>query len=264
MIICDTHEFAFVHIPKCAGTTVRRDLRPIDTTGCAFFDIADHPAMGRVHLAHLTLADIAAHYPDAFEKVGRYRSMAIVRNPVERFESAIQQRLREFKRVPQSSISGPIIAAETADVIAYLDRAPARLDLEHVHFTRQSEFIEFDGARFVDEIFSLDDMAAVARHVTKLTGVMIGREPRNRTTELRFRALRPMQRLLRGHYAQLVGSDQRRWIRDKMTRAGFYKSVPKTQFERPDGPTARFIHDYYARDLEIVADVSRIATARAA
>src|SRR5215468_7000541 len=109
MIICDDRQFAFVHIPKCAGTSIRRALRQADTTGEAFFRIADHPVMGLVHLAHLTLADLAEHYPDTLAQIARYRSMAIVRDPVERFYSAVFQRLREFKEVPQSAISPSLI-----------------------------------------------------------------------------------------------------------------------------------------------------------
>ena len=264
MIICDQQAFAFVHIPKCAGTSVRRGLRAIDSTGGAFFDIADHPAMGRVHLAHLTLADLAAHYPDALDKVRRYRSMAIVRDPLDRFQSAIFQRLREFKRIPQSAITPAMVEAEGAGVLATLDRAPGRLDLEHVHFNRQADFIELDGARVVRDVFALSEMPAVTRYVACHTGIEIGTEPQNMTSRLRFPAFRPVQRLLRDRYAQLVPSDQRRWLREKMANAGFYQPIEQKRFNRTDGATERFIRDYYARDFEILAASTCVAPARAA
>ena len=31
MLISDSHKFAFIHIPKCAGTTVRKSLLKFDT-----------------------------------------------------------------------------------------------------------------------------------------------------------------------------------------------------------------------------------------
>ena len=264
MIISDQQAFAFVHIPKCAGTSVRRALRAIDSTGAAFFDIADHPVMGRVHLAHLTLADLAAHYPEALDKVQRYRSMAIVRDPFDRFQSAIFQRLREFKRVPQSAITPAMVEAEGQAVIATLDRAAARLDLEHVHFNRQADFIELGGAAIVRDVFPLSDMAAVARHVARTTGIEIGQEPRNTTTQLRFPALRPVQRLLRDRYAQIVPSESRKWLRQKMTDVGFYQPVPKERVARAGGATERFIRDYYARDFEILAASRCVEPAQAA
>lgn len=264
MIICDDRKFAFIHIPKCAGTSVRRALREIDTTGAAFFSIADHPAMGQVHLAHLTLKDVALYYPDALERISHYRSMAILRDPVERFYSAIFQRLREFKGVAQSAISAEMVEADAKRVIAYLETAPRRLDLEHVHFNRQADFVELEGQRLVRDIFQLADMAGAAHHIRSITGIDIGDDKRNRTTQLRFRALRPLQRMLRDRYASLVAPERRARIRERMTRVGFYNGVPKQQFVQPGSRIDQFIRDYYARDFEIVAECARLAPARAA
>jgi hypothetical protein len=251
MIICDDREFAFIHIPKCAGTSVRRALRGIDTTGEAFFKIADHPVMGGVHLAHLTLEDLAEHYPETFDKVVRYRSMAIVRHPLDRFYSAIFQRLREFKEVAQSAISTEMLETDAEAVIAYLERASGRLDLEHVHFNRQCEFVEFNRERIVRDVFPVTRMTEAAEHVREVAGVEIGDEKRNRTTQLRFGPLRPLQRLLRDRYAKLVSAERRALIREKMTRAGFYGEVPKEALVKPGGRIERFVRDYYARDFEI-------------
>lgn len=264
MIICDDREFAFIHIPKCAGTSVRRALRVIDTSGAAFFHIASHPQMGEVHLAHLTLADLATHYPATLATIRRYRSMAIVRDPMERFYSALNQRLREFKHIAQSAISPAMIEAEAQHVIAYLESAPPRLDLEHVHFQRQCEFIELHGERLVDDIFVLTDMAGVARHIARITGVNVDEEKRNRTVELRIGALRPVQRLLLDRYVRWVPSERRAAIRERMVRAGFYQDIPIQRHVHPGSLTERFIREYYARDCEIVEQCSRILRERAA
>ena len=264
MIISDDHEFAFIHIPKCAGTSVRRALRGLDTTGQAFFRIADHPQMGLVHLAHLTLADLAEHYPEMFDKVIRYRSMAIVRDPLERFYSAVFQRLREFKRVPQSAISAELVEQDAESVIAFLEAAPARLDLEHVHFNRQCDFVELNGERIVRRIFPVTHMIDAAAHIREVTGVEIGEERRNPTTELRFAALRPVQRMLRDRYAKLVPAERRARIRETMTRAGFYTEIPKQRFFQPGGRVDRFVRDYYSRDFEILEECERQLAAKAA
>lgn len=264
MIICDDREFAFIHIPKCAGTSVRRALRAIDTTGAAFFRIADHPAMGEVHLAHLTLTDVAHYYPDAFERISRYRSMAILRDPVARFYSAIFQRLREFKGVAQSAISAEMLEADAKRIMAYLETAPRRLNLEHVHFNRQSDFVELEGQRLIRDVFLVTDMAEAAHHIRSITGIDIGDDKRNRTTQLRFCAFRPLQRALRNRYASTVAPERRARIRERMTRAGLYEAVPKLQFAQPGSRVDRFIRDYYARDFEIVAECTRPASVSAA
>jgi hypothetical protein len=257
MIICDTHQFAFIHIPKCAGTSVRRALRSLDTTGEAFFRIVDHPVMGPVHLAHLTLADLEEHYPETFDKLLRYQSMAIVRDPLERFYSAVFQHLREFKHVPQSAFSAALVEQHAEAIVAHFEGAPSRFDLEYVHFNRQSDFIELKGQRIVRDIFAVTRMADAAMHLHRLTGVEIGDDRRNPTTELRFAALRPMQRMLRERYARLVSAERRAQIREKMSRAGFYTQVPAQRFFRPGGRIEDLVRDFYARDFEIFEESER-------
>lgn len=263
MIISDEREFVFVHIPKCAGTSVKRALRGIDTSDSFFEGIGEHPAMGTVHFAHLTLADLAAHYPETLERIGRYRSLAIVRDPSARFYSAIFQRLREFKGIAQSAITDAMIASEADEIIAYLETAPARLDLAYVHFNRQCDFVELDGRRFVGELYALDDMAVASRRIGQLTGIDVGNDRQNRTTELSIGALRPVQRLLRDRYVRLVPADRRHRLREQMTRLGFYRSVPQQKYNLPGGRTERFICDYYARDQAILDECNAVSASRA-
>lgn len=253
MIISDEHRFAFVHVPKCAGTSVKSALRAIDSTAGRFERIADHPAMGMTHCAHIPLRDLAAFFPSDFRKVRDYRSLALVREPTERFVSAIFQQLREFKHYPQSGITGEVVAAEAEAVMRYLAADPARLDLEHVHFNRQTDFIELEGQRIVKRILSIERMADAVSFIAESTGVSVGGEHENRTTELRFRALRPVQRLLRRPYA-LVPQARRQRIRDGFTRAGLYRGVAKQQFVRRGGVLEGFLHDYYARDFALYAE----------
>jgi len=251
MIISDDHRFIFVHIPKCAGTSIKRELKSIDTTGGRFFPIGEHPQLGTIHLAHITLADLEIHFPESFAKLQDYRSFAIVRDPMDRFFSAIFQRLREFGGQGQSAITAEMIDQEARKIIRYLERAPERLDLEHVHFNRQSDFVELRGWRIVQELFAVEQMAEVRRHIHAVTGIEIGAERRNRTTEMSLSALKPLQRMLRGPYSKLFSAEFRADVRDKMTRAGFYKDIPKQQFVRPDSAVAAFVRDYYRRDFEL-------------
>lgn len=264
MILCDDRRFAFIHVPKCAGTSVRRALAPLDSTGEAFFTIVDHPRMGPVHLAHLTMADLALHYPETFARVRRYRSMAILRDPLERFYSALFQRLREFRHVPQSDLTPTVIKAEAERVIGHLDGKSGRLDLEHVHFTRQSEFVEIDGQRIVSDLFAVDDMDSAVAHVLSLTGVDIADQRENRTTALRFAALRPLQKAFRGPYSRLVPAELRDKIRQRMTAAGLYAPVAKDRFVEPGGVVDQFVRHHYDRDFQLLAEVGAARRARAA
>lgn len=251
MIISDDHRFVFVHIPKCAGTSVKRRLRSIDTTGDQFFSIREHPRLGRIHLEHITLSDLAAHFPEAFDKLCKYRSMAMVRDPMDRFFSAVFQRLREFRGQGQSAITPELIEAEAEMIARYLETGPERLDLEHVHFNRQSDFIELDGGRIVQNVFSVGQMADVVHYIERITGIDIGDERRNRTTEMSIRSMKPLQRILRVPYSRLFSAEFRADVREKMTKAGFYRDIPKQQFIRPESAIEQFVREYYARDFAL-------------
>lgn len=253
MIISSTHKFAFVHVPKCAGTSVKHALRPIDDTAGRFERIDNHAGMGRTHYAHIPLRDLATFFPDEFAQVQSYHSVALVRDPIDRFVSAIFQRLREFRRYPQSDITEDVIGAEAAEVRHYLESAPARLGLEYVHFNRQSDFIELDGERIVANIFSVEGMDAAKRFIAEATGVAIPDGRQNRTTEMRFPALKPLQRMLRKPYS-LVPVERRERIRERLIRAGLYRQVAQQRFVRHGSALDGFLRDYYARDFEIHAD----------
>ena len=107
-------------------------------------------------------------------------------------------------------------------------------------------------------------MAEAAAHIRLHTGIEIGDEKRNPTTELSFGPLRPVQRLLRDRYAKLVPARHRTRIREAMTRAGLYREVAAERFIDQDGHVDRFIRDYYARDFEIYEQAIRQPRAKAA
>lgn len=254
MIIADSQRFAFVHIPKCAGVSVKQPLRAIDSTQGFFSRIDDHPDLGRIHFAHITLGDLAAFFPGEFAKVAGYRSFAVVRDPRARFLSALFQRLREFKHLNQSQMTERRVEEEADEVIRYLDSGPQRLDLEHVHFNRQADYIFHDGQQVVSDIFPIERMAAIIAYVSEHSGVAIGEETRkNQSTELKSGLLRPIVRFARQPYGMLVPYAVRNRLRAKMTRAGLYGEAKREAFIRPGSRVDGFVRSYYTRDLELHA-----------
>lgn len=254
MIISDEHQFAFVHIPKCAGTSVRKALRPIDETIGTFDHIAEHPQMGMVNFGHLTLVDLAAYFPDQYAKVKAYRSVAIVRDPVDRFFSALFQRLREFKGYSQSEITSHVIDTEAATLARYLQSATGRLDLEYVHFNRQADYVFNKDRRIVGRVFALDRLDDAAIYIEGVTGVRLAADaPENRTVALRAGALMPVVRAFRAPYRALVPSALRHRLHAGMTRAGLYGSVEKQRLLKPGSDLERFLKMHYQRDFELYA-----------
>jgi Sulfotransferase family len=253
VIISDEHKFAFVHIPKCAGTSLRKALKPIDETIGHFDHIAEHPDMGMVNYGHLTLADLSAFFPAQFEKVATYRSVAIVRDPVERFYSALFQRLREFKGYDQSAITPKVIAKEADTLIAYLTSARTRLDLEFVHFNRQSDYIFLNGARIVDRVFALDRLSDAADYIADCTGIRLtDNAPENQTLALRAGRLTPFLGIIRRPYVALVPLAIRGRLRAAMTDAGLYARVKPSHSKQSNSAIDQFLRDYYRADFELL------------
>ena len=253
MIISDHHRFAFVHIPKCAGVSVKHPLRAIDTTAGYFDRIGEHDAMGRIHFAHITLRDLAEHFPGEAAKLRDYRAFAVVRDPTQRFLSALFQRLREFRQLNQSDITRDRIEQEAADVIRYLESDPVRLDLEHVHFNRQSDYVFQAGERIVDDIFPIERMADIVAYVADRTGISVEEERRNRSTEVRFAVVRPLVRLLRRPYAALVPYALRNHLRNRLVSAGIYGDVNKGAMLPAGGYVDGFVRSYYKQDFALHA-----------
>ena len=254
MVISDQHRFAFVHIPKCAGTSVRKALQPIDDTVGMFDHIADHPFMGRINYGHITIADLARYFPDYYERVATFQSVAIVRDPEDRFFSAMFQRLREFKGYAQSQITDAVVYTESRAVIRHLESSIGRLDLEYVHFNRQSDYVFNDGVRVVQRVFALDQLASAAAYIAQCTGVrLVTTERENRTKALRITGLRPLVRALRAPYVSAVPHGLRHRIRAGLVRSGVYGEVESKSFTRSDPYVAGFLKDYYKSDFVLHA-----------
>lgn len=266
MIISDRHRFVFVHIPKCAGVSVKRQLRSIDDSAGDFSRIGDHPELGKIHFAHIPLSDLKVHFPDVHLRLCSYRSMALVRDPVDRFISAVFQRLREFKGFNQSAITPKRFAAEAKNVTRHLASTPERLSLEYVHFNRQADYVLEDGRRLVGQVFRLDQLSRAADYIAECTDVRIEQENwLNRSAELKVGRLAPLARLIRVPYAFALPLAVRQKIRSAMLGSGLYGGVTKERFVMPGSWLSDFLLEYYREDFDLFANARhpRAATAEA-
>jgi hypothetical protein len=88
MIINKTNRFAFVHIPKCGGTSVRKVLDTFNEWSYLGNPwIGETKKLGTVHFSHLPLQALRILFPEDLELVLKYESFALVRDPYERFFS---------------------------------------------------------------------------------------------------------------------------------------------------------------------------------
>jgi hypothetical protein len=251
VIISDEHRFAFVHVPKCAGTLVRMQLSHLDSYRGAFTGKVDHPVLGRIDLAHLPLQVVADHFPVEFDKLGRYGSAALLREPHERFLSALMQRLRLWRGSSMSLVTREEIVREAAAVMRVLDADPRLMPVAFTHFTRQASFIEFEGRQVVGHLFPVGDLPRFARFVAQWTGHEFDPLRRENFSVAPGRPwMRRVVRLARPVYRRILPQAVKNSLHTRMIRAGIYRSATGLHTSLfGDDILRRFVADYYARDF---------------
>jgi hypothetical protein len=266
MIINDAHCFAFVHIPKCAGTSVRKQLEAYDKYAGAFDAKVAHPVLGNVHLAHLPLDVLREHYPTAFDEVFRYHSFAVLRDPIERFVSAIRQRLREFRHVPDSLVTNDVVMREAQTVLDFLHQSPDTIALEYVHFVRQCRFVCLDGSQIIKTLCPVDDLSALARFVRHNMGIQF--DPlaeHNISRSLRDPLVEKIVTFVRPVAVRLIAPQARAFIWSKMVRAGLYENArAANRHAAAVASLETAIEAFYSEDRKLFEAVKRASTPLAA
>jgi len=254
MIVLDEHELFFVHIPKCGGTSVRRKLTEISGQEDIYVGkVRQFDGIGSIYINHLTLRTLCDHMPDLFEKLKRYHSFGAVRDPMERFRSAMYWHLRNFKNIDLIAGQPFSMRDECAEVIEALDRHNGQLPHPFTIFQRQIDFVEMDGVQLVKHLYTLEIIDALMREMCRRMNVdnsTIGHE--NRSLLLRvgkthrvFRAFNEMAKSV------LPTSTSYHRLRDAAISI-FAKRLNDPLTEMVIGQDAfDFLIRYYAADQEL-------------
>lgn len=177
MIISHTHRFAFVHIPKCAGTTIRKQLQPFDSLGGKFTKRVDkHPVLQNLDYVHIPLFTLREYFPAEFNAVQSYYSFAVMRNPINRFASSLYQRLDMYSDVPARRMSARAIRYAIDEAIEFLSNQasePHLLPPEFIHFQRQVDYIMLDNCTVIGNIYRIDDVDKLLNDLTVRIGESI-------------------------------------------------------------------------------------------
>lgn len=260
VIINDTRRFAFVHIPKCAGTAVRRALEAHDETGGRFSERVDaHPRYGMLDYTHIPLRRLAESFPDEFDKIARYDSFAVSRDPFSRFPSALSQRIKIAHGGALATLSPRALRAEIDAVLRYLSDRDHVVDPDYIHFARQTDFVMLDGRRIVRTVIPIERLELLAAAAARLLGTeLTGFEPRNRSMTLTRPALRPLlaagsaiaKRLLPTELSAAVRARARRiWMRPAADRDAHPALASREVRD--------FIASYYAADMSLHENAMR-------
>ncbi|MBO0732802.1 MAG: sulfotransferase family 2 domain-containing protein [Methylocapsa sp.] len=264
MIISDDYRFAFIHIPKCAGSSVSAQLAGIDSYHGKFSGDGPHDQLGYIYFCHLPLQTLHDHFPEEFRKVTEYDSVAFVREPQARFASALMQYVRTYK-IPQFKISVHAAAAEAAGVIEHLRKKPQTLEAAYSMFLPQTSFTTLNHKVLIKHLFLLGQMAEFADFVRMKTGICFRAGNReNQSAVPRSAIVKDVSSIFRHVYVYLPQSARYK-LKMAAVAYGLYKSATQELSQKlsENHEIRNFIDDYYAEDIMLFKSL-RSAQTRAA
>ena len=268
MLINHDHRIAFLHIPKCAGTTVRRPLEPLNQWEAAGPPWRrEHPELGLLDFAHLPLAVLRDFFPGAFASVVEYRSFALVRDPYSRFASSVSERIRWDGGALLARLSRAELKKSLDTSIGYLSRQDSSLCClppGYIHFQRQRDYIVLDGEPVVDAVYPVERVARLREKLSaclgadgvKLTESAPSARQVNAALMYRYEGLRRTHRVV----APLMARLRRVLPAPTSRRIDDWMYVHRDEGARSlfDSDHVRdFVSSYYADDLELYARVVR-------
>lgn len=170
MIISDSRQFIFTHVPKTGGTTAREALKRFDTRNDFFWLFHyisgasdDFPSLP-IDKAHMTLSTMEILYPDVFKLYSKYTIIALARHPIARLVSSFFE--SQFPPSPESE-DQTVFNEDIANRLgmqslfdSYLDRIILGANFilpEYRYATPQHEYHLRNGKMITDIIIKIED-----------------------------------------------------------------------------------------------------------
>lgn len=262
MIINAAHDFGFVHIPKCAGSTVRQQLREQDDLGGRFYHTMTLPDIGRINGNHVPLDLLESHFPEDLARLRAVTSYAIVRAPADRFVSSIAQYLRTHVGEP-AELTRQRILDETAKIIDQIRADPAQREIRNTIFFRQADFVCLRGERIIDHVYAMEDMDAFFDRLETVHGLQLDRETVwNPTVTYRVPGSSGGLKRIKTLSRRVLPTRAYAAVRDLGVRLLTTKGVPKLDAALEAMPAVRdFVAEHYAADAALYRSARHERTA---
>jgi hypothetical protein len=247
-IISNARKFSFLHIPKNGGISIHSQLSKINDRNARYSFHTEYLGdLERVQMCHLPLRAIRDFFPEDFEIISGGNSFAILRDPTERFKSALAQRIKDSKK-SIDKMSQNEIAQDVDKVINALSREPEVPSYEFCHFIRQSDFVSIDGQRIVQNLFPIEFFDMARERISQASGVSIPSNVKNKRRVLKNTAgVRVVRRAWQGVKPLL--SKRQRDMLWHMSYGVVSESLEAKEIDVLDSQYVRdFITSYYSND----------------
>lgn len=279
MLVYDTAGLAFIHVPKNGGKSVRQALDAAAPLNLQFTaadlgmspealaaDYASgagvrHPQLGQIKPEHLPLVFWRDYFPTTFAAFSRCKSFVLLREPRDRFFSAVLQRLGEYQDMKALRADDPVVTREALAVCEWLEGRGPFCDIGYIHFTRQTDYVELDGTRLVDALFPISRTDAAAHWIAAQTGleIAVAHEHARREPKKWASTLQPMARFAG---RRIIPGPVKRALYPLWRNSGAFADASKRYRSIALDPAVEtFISRYYAADNALYAQAEAAATA---
>lgn len=264
-VIRDQDSFAFIHIPKCGGMSIRLGLEAAfpergDSETWHYGMIVHDQRFGRYMPAHKPLRMLERYFPDELDRYRNCTCFAVTRNPRKRFASSFQQYLREFRLTNINDLSPSEIMEELRFVTRALEQGEAKRKVEFVHFIRQVDFVYLGTERVVGNLFPLERLDDLAKAMGAATARNIDLSKKSNQSGANVTGSSSLIRNVATFSKWLLPSGVYEPLRIRALERLHVPTEPG-KMELLDRPEVQdFVEDYYASDRKLHEEVKRNAT----
>lgn len=163
MIISKNVGLSFYHIPKCAGTHLKKSLGKLNEFSLFESGVINHPLIGDIDSAHIPLAVLNRYFPEEYEAFSGCYSFAIIREPISRFFSAMSQYSKAHRNRAIKDLSFEELKEDLDFVLDWLEANGDKefYPPELIYFMPQSRFISENEVIKVNELFTTRNIERV-------------------------------------------------------------------------------------------------------
>ena len=253
-IISKERGFAFVHIPRCGGSTIWRGLGSFDDTGRVFSpEPVVHEQLGRVWLGHLPLWAIEQHYRPLYDIMRRSWTFAITRDPFARFGSALAQRGRLFLGMDIAMLTEAQLHAEASKVARVLDETEGVVPPEFCHFIRQTDFVRNGDGDQVVATYPIEQYRRLLAVIEAKTGAKV-KDSRVNATEVPLgRSARTAWSVMKRLFPERLQVSLRVALGGLVRSTGAGAGLSFVYH----APTRDFIEHFYREDFQLVEQTKK-------
>ena len=181
MIVSTARRLAFLHIPKNAGTSIGSQLATAFPEDVVRLDCTANPAAGAFFADHPTLWQIDLLSPELLARLRDYDVIAILRDPFDRFRSALAEYIRTQTKADPHKLD-PAQYVHIIDEVRTVVSGDPRWPRAFNFFRPQHEFIDYQGQRYANRLYDVRQLAPLRDYLSVQYGVRFNAAPPARQT----------------------------------------------------------------------------------